>query len=104
MPTKQIARFEGRITANASMSLIILFQLALPSEIPGYVLGAARCRFTKYLLALAFAELPFAFGAVYLGDSFLRRDYALLAGIRIAGAVLSVIAIYALSRRIDARD
>lgn len=101
VPRKRIEQFEGKISANASLPLIILFQLALPSEIPGYVLGAMRYRLVKYLIALAIAELPFAIGAVYLGASFLQRNYILLVSIGIVGAVFSVVAIYALNRRIN---
>ena len=101
IPAKRVDAFEGKISANAKLPLVILFQLALPSEIPGYVLGAARYGVGKYLIALSIAELPFAIGAVLLGQSFLSRDYVLLIGIGIAGALCSVIAIYALNRRLS---
>jgi uncharacterized membrane protein YdjX (TVP38/TMEM64 family) len=59
--------------------MIVLLQLAVPSEIPGYVLGSLRYRFPRYLLALALAELPFAIGAVVLSTGFLERQYWLMA-------------------------
>ena len=92
--------YATRISAGARFSTILLFQLALPSEIPGYVLGMVRCRPGTYLAALALAELPFALGAVYLGDSFLRRDYALFIGLGIAGIAFSATAFHHLHRRI----
>ena len=43
------------ISAKATFPLVLLFQLAVPSEIPGYVLGALRYHFGKYLAARAIA-------------------------------------------------
>jgi uncharacterized membrane protein YdjX (TVP38/TMEM64 family) len=94
--------YATRITARAGFPTILLFQLALPSEIPGYVLGMVRCRVGIYLAALALAELPFAVGAVYLGESFVRGDYALLVGLGIAGIAFSATAFRQLHRRIGA--
>ncbi len=68
---------------------VLLFQLAVPSEIPGYVLGLAGCRLRTYAAAIALGELPFAIGAVYLGESFLQRNYLLLLAIGVASVALS---------------
>jgi uncharacterized membrane protein YdjX (TVP38/TMEM64 family) len=103
LPEKQVARFEGLVTDRAGLGLIILFQLALPSEIPGYVLGSAGCRFSRYLVALSIVELPFALGSVYLSDSFLRRDLPLLFVFAACGAALSVVAMYGFHRAVGAR-
>jgi uncharacterized membrane protein YdjX (TVP38/TMEM64 family) len=67
--------YADRLTARAPFWMILLFQLAVPSEIPGYLLGSLRYRFPAYLLALAIAELPFAIGAVVLSSEFLSRQY-----------------------------
>lgn len=92
---EQLRRYERRLTARAPFLVILLFQLALPSEVPGYVVGVLRSRFTVYLAALAVAELPFAAGAVYLGESFIRRDRGALVAmglLLIAGSVAAVLA------------
>ena len=91
-----------RISARAPFGLILLFQLGLPSEIPGYVLGVLRYPFLTYLAALALAELPYAVATVYLGDSFLERRGALLIGIGLAVVGLSVLAFHSLHRRLNA--
>ena len=73
-------RFENRISSRAPFGLVLLFQLAMPSEVPGYVLGIARYQFLKYILILGMVELPFAIGTVQLGASFVQqRSYMLLA-------------------------
>jgi uncharacterized membrane protein YdjX (TVP38/TMEM64 family) len=75
----RVKYYEDRLTARAPFWMIVLLQLAVPSEIPGYVLGSLRYRFPRYLLALALAELPFAIGAVVLSTGFLERQYWLMA-------------------------
>ena len=97
---QNVVRYERRISADASFGLVLLFQLAVPSEIPGYVLGALRYPFWRYIAARALAELPFAVGTVYLGDTFLRRQYLPLIGIAVAGFLLTAGALYLLHRRI----
>ena len=101
VPGERVAQYEDRISARATFASVLLFQLAVPSEIPGYLLGALRYHFGKYLAARAIAEIPFAVGAVYLGDSFVRRQYFLLIIIATFGIALSVVALYFLHRRID---
>jgi len=96
----RLSYYAARITARMGFATILLFQLALPSEIPGYVLGTVRCRLRVYLAALAVAELPFAIGAVYLGESFNRGDYLLLVGLGAAGIAFSALAFHHLHRRI----
>jgi uncharacterized membrane protein YdjX (TVP38/TMEM64 family) len=100
VPEARVARYERRIAAHASFPLVLLFQLAVPSEIPGYVLGALRYSFWRYLGARAVAEVPFAIGTVYLGDTFVRREHALLVAIALAGVAFSSAALYLLHRRI----
>lgn len=67
---------------------VLLFQLALPSEVPGYVLGLAGCRFRTFLVGMALAELPFAVGVVFLGESFLARDATMLLVLGAGGLLL----------------
>lgn len=91
---RTLHRFERRLQPDAPFGLIMLFQLALPSEIPGYVLGLIRYRFLKYLLALAIAELPYTVVTVYLGASFIERRSGVILAAGITLVVLSVGALY----------
>ena len=81
--------YERRAERLVSFRHVLLFQLAVPSEIPGYVLGLAGCRFRTFVVAMALGELPFAIGAVYLGESFLERNYLLLLVIGVTGVAFS---------------
>ena len=78
-------RLEQHLAPDTPVWLITLLQLALPSEIPGYVLGLVRYPVARYLLALALAELPFTVATVYLGSSFVEGRSGLILAI---GAVL----------------
>ncbi len=70
----RFTNFENFFGQNAKFAHILLLQTALPSEIPGYLLGALRYHFPSYLMALAIAELPYAIGTVFLGANFLQRN------------------------------
>lgn len=99
LPEDRLRRYEGKVTHNATFPMLLLFQMALPSEIPGYLLGIVRCRFSVYVGALALAELPFAVGAVYLGRGFLDRDFRMLVGVSLVGILFAIAALIAWHRR-----
>ncbi len=89
---RRIAKFEEHLSGRAKFIHILLFQAALPSEIPGYVLGILRYRFWIYLAALGIVELPYALGTVYLGASFLERESVTLILVGVVGVLASVLA------------
>lgn len=95
-----LARYEERISRHTPVGLVLLFQLAVPSEIPGYVLGLARYGLRRYLLVLALAELPYAVGTVYLGTSFLEQRTVVLVGLGMFGILFGAWALHLLRRRL----
>jgi uncharacterized membrane protein YdjX (TVP38/TMEM64 family) len=95
-----LRRLERRVQQDSPFGLILLFQLALPSEIPGYLLGLVRYRFLKYLLALGIAELPYTLATVYLGASFVERRSGVLLGMGAALILFSVGTFYVLRKRL----
>ena len=101
--TAALARWEDRISAHAPFGLVFLFQLALPSEVPGYVLGLVRYDFAKYVLALAPAEVPFAVTTIYLGASFLERRILSFLGLGTFVALCSVWAFHMLQKHLSGR-
>jgi uncharacterized membrane protein YdjX (TVP38/TMEM64 family) len=94
-------RFTTRISSRTAFGLVLLFQVALPSEVPGYALGLLRYPLSKYLLALGLTELPFSIGTVYLGATFLERNITMLVGIGVAGVLLSGWALFVLQKRLS---
>jgi uncharacterized membrane protein YdjX (TVP38/TMEM64 family) len=98
--TDRAKHFEDQITARAPFLVVVLFQIALQSEIPAYLMGMARYPLSRYLLALGVAELPFAVGAVLLGSGFLNREYGLMVGVGLAGIAVVSLAVGALHRQL----
>lgn len=70
--------YERRIPRSSSFWTAFLVQLALPSDVLGYVFGLVAYPRGAYFAALLLAELPYAFGTVFLGAAFLDRQYPLL--------------------------
>lgn len=101
MPAKKIRHYEKMISKETPFVVILLFQIALQSEIPGYVLGAAKYRFRKYLAALGLAEVPYAIGAIYLTESFIGRNYLMLFALGAAAILTSVIAYRVFHKRLE---
>jgi uncharacterized membrane protein YdjX (TVP38/TMEM64 family) len=88
----RLAGYEGWIRSGAGFVSVFLLQLAIPSDVAGYLFGLVRCPFRIFLPALAAAEVPYAIGAVYLGASFLQRNVIPLVALGIAGVFLSLLA------------
>lgn len=96
-----LARYEDQISHHTPFGLVLLFQLALPSEIPGYLLGMVRYRFPKYFLSLALAELPFAAATVFLGAGVMQRQVTLVLSVGFATLMLSAWTYHTLHRRLS---
>jgi uncharacterized membrane protein YdjX (TVP38/TMEM64 family) len=94
-----LERYEGLLSHRPPFGLVLLLQLALPSEVPGYLLGLLRYPFGKYLAALLIAEFPYAVATVYLGSTFLERRTVPFLLLALFLAAASVWAFAALHRR-----
>lgn len=97
-----LARMESRVHRDTPFASIVLFQLALPSEIPGYVLGVVRYPLHKYLGALALGELPYALASVYLGAGFVEARVGYVLTVLLCLAALSIGAVLILRRQMHA--
>jgi uncharacterized membrane protein YdjX (TVP38/TMEM64 family) len=83
-----VRRYEALVPEEGSLLTATLVQMALPSDVAGYFFGLLGYRARIYLGALAFAELPYALGAVFLGSAFIERQYWLL----ISAAAIAAVA------------
>jgi len=99
--SSQFDFYRQRAPSEFTFASVLLLCLALPSEIPGYVCGYLSVRFRTYFAALALAELPYAVGAVLLGDGVVNRRIGWLVACGLAGAALSLYALRMLHRRLD---
>ncbi len=87
---QKIAGWERELGERSRFIHILMFQAAVPSEIPGYVLGILRYSFPLYLTALALTEIPYAIATVYLGESFLEGEGTVFILLGIAVIVLGI--------------
>jgi uncharacterized membrane protein YdjX (TVP38/TMEM64 family) len=97
----QLGFYARRVSRNATFALVLLLCLALPSELPGYLCGYLGVRFRTYLGALALAELPYAAGAVLLGEGVVNRQIGWLVTFGLLGAALSLYALRVLHARLN---
>ena len=99
--SRQLDFYLQRVQGEVTFVLVLLLHLAMPSEIPGYVCGYLGVRRRIYVSALALAELPFAVGAVMLGDGVVNRQIGWLVGFGMIGATLSLCSLWVLHRRLE---
>ncbi|MFC5576877.1 TVP38/TMEM64 family protein [Lysobacter niabensis] len=93
-----------RLPAQIDFPVALLVQLAMPSELPGYLFGTLRVSFRRYLLVLALVEAPFAAGTVLLGDSLIQREGGAMLVLVVIGACISLLAVYRLHRKLRGRN
>lgn len=98
---RALGRIERYLGPKTPFRLVLLLQIGLPSEIPGYVLGLVKYPFWKFLLALALAELPYTLATVYLGAGFVSAQSGLVLAVGFALAGLSIGAFYLLRRHLQ---
>ncbi len=96
--------FATKLSRRAGFFTILLFQVALPSEVPGYVLGTLRYRFPIYAITLSLAELPYAVGTVFLGQGFVEQNAWLILAVGALGLVAVTLAWLHLHRRLDGEE
>lgn len=101
---QKIAGWERELGERSRFIHILMFQAAVPSEIPGYVLGILRYRFPLYLTALALTEIPYAIATVYLGESFLEGESTVFILLGIAVIVLGVFLLQGIRKLMSQRN
>ncbi|MDQ3027315.1 MAG: hypothetical protein M3R58_12535 [Pseudomonadota bacterium] len=87
---KKLEGYQELVSKRMKFWAALLFCLAIPSEIPGYVLGGLHYSFWKFLAAISIAEATYALGIVVAGESLLdSKPGALVAivGIMVGVAV-----------------
>lgn len=97
----RLAAWEERLGPHTPFGVVFLFQLALPSEVPGYVLGLVRYPLARYALVLLLVEGPFAGITVWIGGEFLARRVVSILAALAGGALVVALAATWLRRRLD---
>jgi uncharacterized membrane protein YdjX (TVP38/TMEM64 family) len=94
-----LARYEDRISHRTPFGVVLLAQFALPSEVPGYLLGVVGYPFARYLAALGIVELTYGIATVYLGVGVVERRAAPIVAAAAALLLATACTAYLLGRR-----
>ncbi|MCY1200294.1 hypothetical protein D9M72_117230 [compost metagenome] len=88
----KLAKYRDYVSQRMKFWAVLLFCIAVPSEIPGYLFGSMHYPLRKFLAAMAIAEAGYAFGIVIAGESLaIDRPLPFL----IAVGILAVVAVLA---------
>jgi len=98
VPEAPFRRYERFFRERARWQTILLFRVALQSELPSYVLGALKYPFPRYLPMMILAELPYVLLATYLGEALIERNASYFIVALVLGVGLTVVAFRALQR------
>jgi uncharacterized membrane protein YdjX (TVP38/TMEM64 family) len=64
-----LEKYQEYVSRRTRFWMVLLFCFAVPSEIPGYVMGGVHYSFWKFLAAMALTEGIYALGVVFAGES-----------------------------------
>lgn len=95
---KKLLQYESLISKKAKFWMILLFCLAVPSEIPGFILGAMRYDFPKFISAVLIAETVYALGVISAAQNILDKEIISASGIVFLFIILITAASIALIR------
>lgn len=70
----KLKEYEQYVSSRMKFWAVLVFCLAVPSEIPGYVFGGLQYPFWKFISAMAIAEAVYALGVIIAGDSLLSAN------------------------------
>jgi uncharacterized membrane protein YdjX (TVP38/TMEM64 family) len=71
---KTLDKYQQFVSRRMKFWVALLFCIAVPSEIPGYLFGGLRYPFLKFVAAIAIAESIYAFGIVIAGQSLVTAN------------------------------
>jgi uncharacterized membrane protein YdjX (TVP38/TMEM64 family) len=85
---KKLNEYQQFVSRRMKFWAVLLFCIAIPSEIPGYLFGGMRYSFAKFTAAIGTAEVFYAIGVVYAGERLLAaRPHAAFVTLGILGIV-----------------
>ena len=99
---ERLEEYQQFVSRQMKFWAVLLFCMAVPSEVPGYLFGGVHYPFLKFLAAIAIAEAIYAFGVIVAGESLVAaKPFPLLAtvGILIVIAVGASLLLRALKKR-----
>lgn len=94
---EKLKKYQQFISTKMKFWAVLLFCMAIPSEIPGYVFGSGKYPLWKFALAMGTAEAVYAMAIVLIGESLAKAEPVML--VVSAGALLVMIVIAGLLLR-----
>lgn len=64
-----LTKYQRFVSKRMKFWAVLLFCIAVPSEVPGYLFGGLHYPFFRFIAAIALAEGVYAFGLIVAGDS-----------------------------------
>ena len=71
---EKIEKYQEYVGRRTKFWMVLLFCFAVPSEIPGYVLGGIQYSFWRFVIAMAVSEGIYALLIVLAGESLLSNN------------------------------
>ncbi|MBI4135143.1 VTT domain-containing protein [Candidatus Uhrbacteria bacterium] len=99
----KIRFYQDKLSRRTELWLVLLFRLAMPAEVPGYVLGIVRYNFGWYFFATLVSELVFALATVYGSEAILEKRLGLLLMLGVAMLAFFAGMLYLFSRALKQR-
>lgn len=99
---EKLEKYQEYVSNRMKFWVVLVFCLAVPSEIPGYLFGGMKYPFLKFLAAIGLAEAIYALGVIVAGDKLLGAESGpllLVLGAMAAVAVISGVALRRLRKR-----
>jgi uncharacterized membrane protein YdjX (TVP38/TMEM64 family) len=85
-------KYQKFVSKRMRFWMVLLFCIAVPSEVPGYLFGGVHYPFLKFVAAIAIAEAIYACGVIVMGESLVvAKPIPLL----VAAGILMVIGVVA---------
>lgn len=100
---EDLAKYEEMVSKRMPLWAATLLCLAVPSEVPGYLLGALHYPFWKFVVAIATAEGIYGIGIVIAGDTLGEAKLWPVIAIVAAMVAMAGVAWYVLRRRMKKR-
>ena len=88
---QKLEKYQEYISRRTRFWMVLLFCFAVPSEIPGYVLGGVHYPLWKFVPAIALSEAFYALALVFAGETLLAAKRMQL--IVIIGSVILIAAV-----------
>jgi uncharacterized membrane protein YdjX (TVP38/TMEM64 family) len=71
---EKLEKYQHFVSKRMKFWAVLVFCLAVPSEVPGYLFGGMKYPFWKFIAAIAIAESIYGLGIIVAGESLLEAE------------------------------